>query len=62
MPTPDYSGIAKAASCHKAWAGQASFAADLGKALEEAVNAVKSGRSAILDARLGYSEGDAHLG
>lgn len=54
-PTPDYSGIAKAASCHKAWASQISFASEVSKSLRAAVNAVKSGSSAIIDARLGYS-------
>ncbi|PPJ58329.1 hypothetical protein CBER1_04529 [Cercospora berteroae] len=56
-PTPDYSGIAKAASGHKAWAGVAGNAEQLKKLLPEAVAAVQSGVCAILDAHLDGPEG-----
>ena len=56
-PTPDYAGIAKAASGHKAWAGHAGTVDDLLKKLPEAVAAVKSGRCAIVDAHLEGPQG-----
>ncbi|GIZ36676.1 hypothetical protein CKM354_000014400 [Cercospora kikuchii] len=56
-PTPDYSGIAKAASGHKAWAGVAGNAEQLKKLLPEAVAAVQSGVCAVLDAHLDGPEG-----
>lgn len=56
-PTPDYSGIAKAASGHKAWAGIAGNAEELKRLLPEAVAAVKSGVCAVLDAHLDGPEG-----
>ncbi|KAM3423996.1 hypothetical protein BST61_g1388 [Cercospora zeina] len=56
-PTPDYSGIARAASGHKAWAGVAGNAEQLKKLLPEAVAAVKSGVCAVLDAHLDGPEG-----
>ncbi|KAF5496400.1 Benzoylformate decarboxylase [Colletotrichum fructicola] len=54
-PTPDYSGIAKAASGGQAWAGVASSVQDLGEMIPAAVQAVKSGISAILEVRLNGS-------
>ncbi|KAF2207541.1 hypothetical protein CERZMDRAFT_119003 [Cercospora zeae-maydis SCOH1-5] len=56
-PTPDYSGIARAASGHKAWAGVAGNAEQLKKLLPEAVAAVQSGACAVLDAHLEGPEG-----
>lgn len=56
-PTPDYSGIAKAASGGRAWAGYAGTADDLAKVLPQAVEAVQSGRCAILDAHLDGPQG-----
>lgn len=56
-PTPDYSGIAKAASGGKAWAGYASSGKDLEKLLPEAVAAVKGGVNAVLDANLDGPQG-----
>lgn len=56
-PTPDYSGIAKAASGGKCWAGYASTAKDLEKLLPEAIAAVKGGVSAVLDANLEGPQG-----
>lgn len=56
-PTPDYSGIAKAASGGKCWAGYASNVDELKTKLAEAVEAVKGGRCAILDAHLDGPQG-----
>lgn len=54
-PTPDYSGIAKAAAGGKAWAGVASTVEELNRMLPEAVEHVKGGVSAILEVRLAGS-------
>ncbi|RYP14192.1 hypothetical protein DL765_006553 [Monosporascus sp. GIB2] len=51
-PTPDYSGIAKAASGGSAYASVVRNAKDLRKMLPEAIAAVTSGVSAILEARI----------
>ena len=51
-PTPDYAGIAKAAAGGECWAGVASGSEGLDAVLKEAVEAVKSGRCAVLDAQL----------
>ncbi|KAK4505925.1 hypothetical protein PRZ48_003890 [Zasmidium cellare] len=56
-PTPDYAGIAKAASGGKAWAGYAGTVEDLKKKLPEAVAAVQSGICAVLDAHLEGPQG-----
>jgi thiamine pyrophosphate-dependent acetolactate synthase large subunit-like protein len=56
-PTPDYSGIAKAASGGEIWAGHASTAEELGKLLPEAIKSVLEGKSAVLDAHLEGPEG-----
>ena len=56
-PTPDYAGIAKAASGGTAWAGYAGTADELARLLPEAVAAVKSGRCAVLDAHLDGPQG-----
>lgn len=56
-PTPDYSGIAKAASGGEIWAAHASTAEELGKLLPEAIQSVLDGRSAVLDAHLEGPEG-----
>ena len=56
-PTPDYAGIAKAAAGGKIYAGRAGTAEALEKVLQEAVEAVKSGRSAVLDCHLNGSVG-----
>ncbi|KAK0353591.1 hypothetical protein LTR59_013785 [Friedmanniomyces endolithicus] len=55
-PTPDYSGIARAASGNTCWAGKAETVEELARLLPEAVEAVKGGRCAVLDARLGGKE------
>lgn len=51
-PIPDYYTIAKGASGGKAWAERASTVEELVRLLPEAVKAVQSGVSALLDARL----------
>ncbi|KAF1994508.1 thiamine diphosphate-binding protein [Amniculicola lignicola CBS 123094] len=56
-PTPDYSGIAKAASGGEVWAAHASTAEQLGKLLPEAIKSVLNGTSAVLDAHLEGPEG-----
>ena len=53
-PTPDFSGIAKAAACHKAWAGKAVTVEQLNRLLPAAIEAVLKDRiPAVLDARVG---------
>ncbi|KAG9677587.1 thiamine diphosphate-binding protein, partial [Aureobasidium melanogenum] len=56
-PTPDYAGIAKAASGGKCWAGHAGTVEELAKLLPEAIEAVKGGVCAVLDAHLDGPQG-----
>lgn len=56
-PTPDYPGIAKAASGGKCWTGVAGNAKELADLLPKAVEAVKSGTVAVLEAQLEGPEG-----
>lgn len=56
-PTPDYSGIAKAASGGEIWAAHASTVEELGRLLPEAIKSVLGGKSAVLDAHLEGPEG-----
>ncbi|KAI9830908.1 MAG: hypothetical protein M1819_005290 [Sarea resinae] len=56
-PTPDYAGIARAASGGHVWAGRAGSVAQLAEKLREAVAVVRAGTSAVLDAHLGGEEG-----
>ena len=56
-PTPDYPGIAKAASGHKCWSGVAATADELARLLPEAVKAVQGGQCAVLEAQLEGPEG-----
>lgn len=51
-PTPDYSGIAKAAAGHEAWAGCASSVKELDELLPKAIQSVKNGILAVLEVRL----------
>lgn len=51
-PNPDYATIAKGASGGKCWAERAETADELARLLPAAVEAVKGGSSAILDARI----------
>lgn len=52
-PTPDYAGIAKAATGGHAWAGTVSSVAELLEELPKAVEAVKGGRCAVLEVKIG---------
>ncbi|KAL2427833.1 hypothetical protein ABEF91_005067 [Exophiala dermatitidis] len=52
-PTPDYAGIAKAATGGHAWAGSVSTVAELLEQLPQAVTAVREGRCAVLEVKLG---------
>ncbi|TKA69235.1 hypothetical protein B0A55_04256 [Friedmanniomyces simplex] len=56
-PTPDYAGLAKAASGGECWAAQAGTVEDLARLLPEAVEAVRGGRCAVLDAHLDGPQG-----
>ncbi|KAF2193060.1 thiamine diphosphate-binding protein [Zopfia rhizophila CBS 207.26] len=56
-PTPDYSGIAKAAAGGDIWAAHASTAEELGRLLPEAIKMVLDGKTAVLDAHLEGPEG-----
>ena len=56
-PTPDYAGIAKAASGGQIWAGRAATVADLARLLPEAIKTVQSGTAAVLEAQLDGTEG-----
>lgn len=56
-PTPDYPGIAKAASGGKCWTGVAGNADELQTLLPKAVEAVKNGTCAVLEAQLEGPEG-----
>ncbi len=52
-PTPDYAGIAKAATGGRAWAGCVATVAEHLEKLPEAVAAVKGGRCAVLEVKIG---------
>lgn len=56
-PTPDYAGIARAASGGNIWAGQAGTVAELMDLLPKAVESVKNGTTAVLEAQLDGREG-----
>ncbi|ORY18944.1 thiamine pyrophosphate enzyme, N-terminal TPP binding domain-domain-containing protein [Clohesyomyces aquaticus] len=56
-PTPDYSGIAKAAAGGDIWAAHASTADDLARLLPEAIKSVLNGTTAVLDAHLEGPDG-----
>ncbi|PIG81607.1 acetolactate synthase [Aspergillus arachidicola] len=51
-PTPDYPGIAKAAAGGELWTGTATTVSDLTRMLPEAIKAVQSGTTAVLEAQL----------
>ncbi|RMZ88096.1 hypothetical protein DV736_g4676, partial [Chaetothyriales sp. CBS 134916] len=56
-PTPDYSGIAKAASGGKAWAGTVQDVKGLLRELPNAIRAVKDeARSAVLEVRINWDQ------
>ncbi|KAL2360194.1 hypothetical protein RJZ56_006937 [Blastomyces dermatitidis] len=56
-PTPDYAGIAKAAAGGELWAGSAGSVEELADMLPKAVESVKSGKAAVLEAQLEGKEG-----
>lgn len=49
-PTPDYSGIAKAAACGNLFAEKVTKAEDLSSVLKKAVDSVLNGTTAVIDA------------
>lgn len=49
-PTPDYAGIAKAAAGGKLFAEKVAKTSDLEDVLQRAVDAVKGGTTAVIDA------------
>jgi len=51
-PNPDYSTLARGASGGKCWAGRANTVEELAAMLPDAIDAVHSGRPALLDARI----------
>lgn len=51
-PSPDYSGIAKAAAGGKLWAGLASTQCEFRDMLPKAIESVQSGVGAVLEVRL----------
>lgn len=56
-PSPDYAGIAQASAGGRCWAGRTAKASELPGLLKEAVDAVKGGMSAVLDAHMQGSAG-----
>jgi hypothetical protein len=51
-PTPDYSGIAKAAANGDLFAARVDQVADLDTVLKQAIAAVQGGQSAVLDVKV----------
>ena len=51
-PQPDYAGIAKAAAGGDLFAARVDKAADLEGVLKEAIEAVQSGQSAVVDCKV----------
>ncbi|KAG2413502.1 hypothetical protein HFD88_002691 [Aspergillus terreus] len=56
-PTPDYPGIARAASGNEIWAGTAATVGELRKLLPEAIKTVANGTSAVLEVQLDGTAG-----
>lgn len=56
-PSPDYAGIAKAAAGGNLWAGHATTVSELHDLLPKAIESVKSGVGAVLDAHLDGPQG-----
>ena len=56
-PTPDYAGIAKAAAGGNLWAGTASNVGQLMELLPNAIESVRSGVGAVLEAQLDGTDG-----
>ncbi|GLA55757.1 hypothetical protein AnigIFM63604_002706, partial [Aspergillus niger] len=57
-PTPDYPGIATAASGGTFWGAQAANVAQLRKLLPEAIKSVQNGTTAVLEAQLDGTQGN----
>lgn len=56
-PSPDYAGIAKAASGGEIWAGRAATVGDLSRLLPQAIQTVQNGTAAVLEAQLDGTDG-----
>ena len=56
-PTPDYAGIAKAAAGGNLWAGTAGNVGELMNLLPKAVESVRNGVGAVLEAQLDGTDG-----
>ena len=56
-PSPDYAGIAKAAAGGKLWAGHAASVDELHELLPKAIESVRNGVGAVLDAHLDGPQG-----
>ncbi|KAL1855121.1 hypothetical protein Plec18170_004537 [Paecilomyces lecythidis] len=56
-PTPDYAGIAKAAAGGEIWAGRASTVKALAELLPQAIESVRNGTTAVLEAQLDGTDG-----
>lgn len=57
VPTPDYAGIAKAAAGGNLWAGTAGNVGELMDLLPQAIESVKNGVGAVLEAQLDGTDG-----
>lgn len=57
-PSPDYAGIARAASGNKIWAGRAATVEDFERLLPEAVETVKNGIGAVLEVAVANFKGE----
>ncbi len=57
VPTPDYAGIAKAAAGGELYAAIADSVDSLEEILPKAVEAVRSGTPAVIDARIDGAQG-----
>lgn len=51
-PSPDYAGIAKAAAGGELWGGSVKTVEEMERVLKEAVEVVKGGKSAVVDAHI----------
>jgi thiamine pyrophosphate-dependent acetolactate synthase large subunit-like protein len=51
-PSPDYAGIAKAAAAGDIFAARVDQTADLERVLKEAIGAVQSGQTAVVDCKV----------
>ncbi|EXJ70641.1 uncharacterized protein A1O5_06712 [Cladophialophora psammophila CBS 110553] len=51
-PSPDYAGIAKAAGGDMVWTGVAETTGDFAATIKEAIQLVKSGRTAVVECKI----------